>query len=450
VTPDEPFDPFADADVWSDGPPTTPAPAAPPPAPERGRGPRRPGRNERTQEPGPRRGPRRPGRPAQGQQPVPAPAGRGAAPDPGAAPRRQPPDDDYVDLPAESRVPRWLAVLLVLGVVLVAVVGGGKWWYDNQVDPPGEPGETVTVVVPEGATARRVANLMADEGVISNAMIFNFWVNGRGLQPIQAGSYEFRQNVSFGEAVEVLNAGPGRPITRPVSKLTIPEGLTIRQTIAKIAEDLPRFSVEELQGLLDRGEVPSGLKPEGSTSYEGLLFPATYDIDDDATALEVLTQLAMEMDTRVAALGIDDAATTLSNSTGEALDSYDLLVVASLVQEEAGSAEEAPKIARVIYNRLASGWALGIDATSQYLAELEGTSLDFTSSSPYNTRRQVGLPPTPIASPGEYALEAALRPAEGPWMYYVLTDPGVHTFTVTDAEFQAAKRECIAKDLGCG
>ncbi len=120
------------------------------------------------------------------------------------------------------------------------------------------------------------------------------------------------------------------------------------------------------------------------------------------------------------------------------------------MQEEAGSAEEAPKVARVIANRLQQGWALGIDATSQYLAGIEGGAVDFESDSPYNTRRQVGLPPTPIAAPGAYALEAAAAPEPGPWMYYVLTDPGVHTFVVTDAEFQEAKQICIAKDLGCG
>ena len=116
----------------------------------------------------------------------------------------------------------------------------------------------------------------------------------------------------------------------------------------------------------------------------------------------------------------------------------------------AGNADEAAKIATVIYNRLGKGWALGIDATSKYLAELDGSAIDFDSTSPYNTRRQQGLPPTPIAAPGDYALDAAFRPAAGPWMYYVLTDPGSHTFVVTDAEFAAAKQVCIVKGLGCG
>jgi len=439
MSPDEPYDPFADDDIWSDGPaPTSPSqPASEPSRRRPDRAPRAAPRAQR-QPDAPRPGPRRPPNAATAPTALaePPPRDRG--------------DDDYVDLPPESRIPRWLAALLVIAFVVVAAVGGGRWWYGNQVDPPGEPGDAVTVVVAEGATTSRVASLLADAGVISNAMIFNFWVSGKDLQTVQAGTYEFRQNVGFEEVVEVLNAGPRTPVPQSVTKLTIPEGLTVAQTVTKVAETLPRFPVQELQGLLDRGEVPSGLKPDGTASYEGLLFPATYDIDDDATALEVLTMLAMEMETRVAALDIDSAATALSASTGEQVSPYDLIMVASLVQEEAGSAEEAPKISRVIYNRLQSGWALGIDATSQYLAELEGTSLDFTSTSPYNTRRQPGLPPTPIAAPGEYALEAALRPADGPWMYYVLTDPDVHTFAVTDAEFQVAKRECIAKDLGCG
>ena len=77
--------------------------------------------------------------------------------------------------------------------------------------------------------------------------------------------------------------------------------------------------------------MPSSLRPDGSSSYEGLLFPATYEITDEDTAVGLLTMMAAEMDSRAAALGIDDAATRLSNQTGEALDAYDLLVVASLI-----------------------------------------------------------------------------------------------------------------------
>ena len=130
------------------------------------------------------------------------------------------------------------------------------------------------------------------------------------------------------------------------------------------------------------------------------------------------------------------------------------MIVASLIEEETRVDAERAKVARVIYNRLRDGIPLGIDATSRYEAELAGRDrddVDFESTSPYNTRRIAGLPPTPIASPGRASIEAALNPADGPWIYYVLADEeGNHFFTDSASEFERAKAECAAKDLGCG
>jgi UPF0755 protein len=136
------------------------------------------------------------------------------------------------------------------------------------------------------------------------------------------------------------------------------------------------------------------------------------------------------------------------------LTPYEVLIVASLIQEETKVPEEGPKVAQVIYNRLRQGIPLGIDATSRYEAVLEGRDrgdVDFTSDSPYNTRRQQGLPPTPIAAPGRASIEAALNPEDGPWIYYVLEDAeGHHFFTDSDNEFINAKKRCHDKGLGCG
>ena len=111
-------------------------------------------------------------------------------------------------------------------------------------------------------------------------------------------------------------------------------------------------------------------------------------------------------------------------------------------------------VARVIYNRLREGIPLGIDATSRYEAEIAGRDrgdIDFESDSPYNTRRSQGLPPTPIASPGRASIDAAINPAEGPWIYYVLEDAeGHHFFTDSDSEFIRAKNRCREAGLGCG
>ncbi|MBS1847112.1 MAG: endolytic transglycosylase MltG, partial [Actinobacteria bacterium] len=128
----------------------------------------------------------------------------------------------------------------------------------------------------------------------------------------------------------------------------------------------------------------------------------------------------------------------------------------SLVQAEAGNPDEAPKIARVIYNRLAAGQPLGIDATSRYLSIISGRPVDFASPSPYNTRRRPGLPPTPIAAPGDFALDAAAHPATGNWLYYVRSVQNdaqgrpQHIFTASAQEFERAKKACHDAGLGCG
>jgi UPF0755 protein len=136
------------------------------------------------------------------------------------------------------------------------------------------------------------------------------------------------------------------------------------------------------------------------------------------------------------------------------LTPYEVLIAASLIEEETKVDEERPMVARVIYNRLSQGIPLGIDATSRYEAELAGRdreSIDFESDSPYNTRRNAGLPPTPIAAPGRASIEAALNPAEGPWIFYVLEDAeGNHFFTDSNSEFLAAKERCRQAGLGCG
>lgn len=422
--PDLPLDP----DIWSD------EPASP--------GPRRPPR------PG---GPSTDRRPPRRRRPAASAPSATAPPAPPRRPRRRAEEEDeYFDLPHESRVPRWIVALGVVVLVVVLVVGGAMWWYRNQVDPPGGPGEAVQVQIPEGSTTSDVGSILDDEGVISSGTLFNFWVGGKDLTSVQAGSYSFHTNSSFDDAVSVLNAGPGKPLVAATTKVNIPEGYTVAQTVARINEKVPRLTVEDLNAALDQGKVPSTLKPDGTTSYEGLLFPATYEVGDDDTAVDVLTDMAHEMEKRVAAMGIDDAAAAISQKWGIDVDAYDLLTTASLVQEEAGGPDEAPKVATVIYNRLREDMPLGIDATSKYLAGIEGGEPNFESTSPYNTRTQTGLPPTPIASPGAYALDAALHPADGPWLYYVLTDPGVHTFVEGYQAFLDAKQQCIAKDLGCG
>ena len=361
-------------------------------------------------------------------------------------------EHDYVDLPGSGSVPKWAAVGGVALLLVLLVFGGGWVWYNRQIDPPGGPGEPVSVEVPAGASVSGIGSLLEDHGVISNATIFNWWAGRRDAGPFQAGTYEMRENSDFALALRTLEAGPTEPLlAAPAEKLTIPEGYTVSRILARIAEAIPGATAEDLQADLDGGAVISALRPPDQPSFEGLLFPATYELVEGRTGTDLLGMMAAEMEVRFNSHGVDAARSRIQAEWGLELTDYELLIVASMVQAEAGNVDEAPKIATVIYNRLARGTPLGIDAVDRFGAELAGTEVQFNDASlPYNTRRRAGLPPTPIAAPGDFAIGAALQPESGPWMYYVLESERAHVFVVTDSEFQAAKRNCIERDLGCG
>ena len=365
-----------------------------------------------------------------------------------------PVDDDYVDLPDEGRVPRWVLVIGVMVLAVGIIFGGAMWWYNRQLNPPGGPGAAVSVEIPRGASLSGIGTVLERKGVIPNAMIFNFYANRKGEKNFKAGVYDMRKNSSVDLALATLAKGPtGRTVTAEVARVSIPEGLTLEKTLNRIAAQVDRFDVKSLEAALASGQVKSSLKPDDVTSFEGLLFPATYELAADATEVDFLNRLAGEMETRVASRDPGAAKARIKATYGLDLSTYDLIVVASMVQAEAAGADEAPKIAAVIYNRLANKDGsfpyLGIDAVDRYGAALSGMTLSeyWDSTLPYNTRGVAGLPPTPIGGPSAYALDAAFSPADGPWMYYVLTDPGVHTFSVTLAEHNQAKAICKQKNL---
>lgn len=362
--------------------------------------------------------------------------------------RRHPESEEFVEVkPDASPLRKLIAILLVFGVVIGALVGGAYWWYRRQVNPPGPPGRAVAVVISSGTSTSGIANQLEHDGIIGNKTVFTFYVRRKKAGPFEAGRFMLRKNSDFDSVIRVLERGPVAP---QFVRVNIPEGLTVAEIAAKLHAGVPRFSAAEVFQILASSGLPSSLRPQPKGSWEGLLFPASYDIGSKTGLTTVLSQMAAKMDDVTQAEGIGPASAAVAKAYGIRLTPYQALIVASLVQREAGSAEEAPKVATVIYNRLHQNIALGIDATSRFLAQKTKTKLDFSSPSPFNTRRRKGLPPTPIAAPSQASIHAALHPATGPWIYYVLTAPGKHTFAVTTEQFLAAKRICEAKHLGCG
>ncbi len=393
--------------------------------------------------------------PTSGRGPA-RPPRRRAAPTPGSSAviAGGPVADDgyeYDDLPSEGSVSRWLGVLIVLAILTATVAGGSLYWYNRQLDPPGSPGQTVSVEVPQGASTSGIGSVLEAEGVIANSMVFNFYASRKGAGSFEAGIYRLKQNSDVDLVLATMAKGPSEQISAQTVRVSIPEGLKVAKLTARAAAQVPRFTVKKLDAALAAGKVPTSLRPEGQPSYEGLLFPATYEVGSRTDEVGFLTQLADEMQTRLGGLDVVGAKAKIKATYGLDLSTYQLLTVASMVQAEAGNPEEGPKIATVIYNRLHQDIALGIDASDRYGAELTGNPVDFEdANAPYNTRRRKGLPPTPISAPGDLALAAALAPANGAWLYYVLAEPNIHVFVNTKAEFEQAVRVCKNKGLGCG
>ncbi len=342
-------------------------------------------------------------------------------------------------------------LLLGLGVVLtvlVLVAGGLYVWVQRQIDPAGVPGAEVEVEVVAGSTTEDIGETLEDNGVISSSMIWNYWTRLGDKGPFQAGLYLFQENSSFDEAVAVLDAGPRPPENVLV---TVPEGLTVAEIVPRLSDPdkgLERWSAAELTAALESGEIRSQFQPVDEPSMEGMLLPETYDVDEDTDERSFIRRMVTQLDQTLLELEVEAKAAALG------ITPYEVVIIASLIEEEARVPAERTKISRVIHNRLEQGIPLGIDATNRYEAEIAGRSrddIDFSSDSPYNTRRVQGLPPTPIAAAGRASLDAALNPEPGAWLYYVLADAaGNHTFAETNSEFLAAKQECIRLDLGCG
>ncbi len=335
---------------------------------------------------------------------------------------------------------RRVVAVVVLGLLLVGLLAAGAaaLHVRGLVDPAGEPGPEVPVEIPSGSSAASIGTLLATEGVIEDAGVWRWYLRVRGGGPFLAGSYTFQENSSMGDALGVLEDGPA-PI--PFDNVTIAEGLTLGEVVREVGEsgflDGDRFGE-----LIASGTYRSRYQPAEVATLEGLLFPETYRLEEGEDEEVLLQRMVTTFEGIAQELGYDDAQARTGRSP------YEVLVIASLIEAEAKVDEDRAKISRVIYNRLDESMSLGIDATVYYALGRRGgplTESDLAVDSPYNTRANLGIPPTPIALPGRASLEAAINPEPGPWLYYVLADEsGVHAFSEGYPEFLdnvAAARE---------
>lgn len=374
---------------------------------------------------------------------------------------------DWVRVPRRmGSTLRFLIVGLVVVVGVFTVTTRVTNWWGDQFDPPGEPGDPVSFEIASGATSNDVTQDLFAQGVIANPTLFRYWVADNASSDFRAGEYTcLQENMSFDEALLCLD-GQG-PVPPSFFSVTIPEGMRLTEIIDVLNRQNPAWDEASLrQDLLadlvsvDLEGVPEEPIPDSpdptNSGLEGLLFPATYQIDerDNDDTRDILRRMADTMEQRYTGLVAEIGKAPVIEELG--LTDYEIITLASLIEEESRVDQDRARISRVIYNRLLTDESLGIDASSCYAAQKPCADLnldDLRSDSPWNTRNtsNLGLPPTPIAAPGEASLRAALQPEVGDWLFYVLTnEDGSHSFAVTAAEHSANVAICVERGLGCG
>lgn len=281
-------------------------------------------------------------------------------------------------------------------------------------------------------------------GLAAFAVLFIGWAAWRTASIVGNDSTE-----------DVASAGG---VVTTVVDVVFPEGFTVEQIAQRIARDVPNMEAAAVIAALNDGTLPAPWRPDGITSYEGLLFPALYEVAAYEDERSVVDRMINEMRNRTLRLDIEAGAARLG------VTPYEVLIIASLIEREVKIPDERALVSRVIHNRLDLDMELQIDAALYYGAAEGATFSELRDSdSPYNLYRRKGLPPTPIAAPGEAAIVAALNPAVDPletdeicasrtpaqrrsepcrYLFYVLSDAeGRHAFSATYEQHEVRVEE---------
>lgn len=344
----------------------------------------------------------------------------------------------HEDAPVRRRRSRGpLAVLIALAALAVVALGaflGLRSITGGSSDFQGEGTGSVSVVVQKGDSLSQIGRTLAAAGVVADESAFVDAATGDPRsQGIAPGTYVLRSGMS-GQAAVALMLDPA---ARKVAKVVVPEGMRLDKILAAAAK-ATGIPLEDLRASAAKAAA-LGLPEYADGNPEGFLFPATYEFEPSATADEVVTAMIARFDEAAAGLDLESAAAQ------RGLDPLDVVTIASILESEVGPTDYE-KAARAIYNRLDKGMRLQVDSTVNYAlgkSDLTLSAADLATDSPYNTYKVKGLPPGPIGSPGEAAIQAALNPDDGDWLYWVTTDvdTGTTEFASTYEQFLALKKK---------
>jgi UPF0755 protein len=359
----------------------------------------------------------------------------------------------------KRRIGGWIALGVVL-VLLGGIAGAGAWvwntyednirelmgWQEPQDYGDGEANGEVLVTIVSGDTGGPISQTLYDAGVTKTPTAFYDYLIDTGQNPpFVPGVFALQKQMSSAAALEALMD----PANKREKTAQLREGLTVEQSLPLLAEGTG-IPLEEFQAAV---ATPADYGV-AADSLEGWLFPATYTFDEGVTAKDVVTTL------------VNRAVESLDNAGVPVDDRQRVLTVASIIQREARFEEDFYKVSRVIENRLDPGnqetfGLLQMDSTAQYgFGEADGTASTSDEAqfddNPWNTYVHAGLPIGPISNPGDVAIDAAMHPADGDWLYFVTVnlDTGETVFTSNLADHERARAQWLDwcadnPDSGC-
>ena len=335
-----------------------------------------------------------------------------------------------------------IKILFVLLLLSAGALAGVSYWLYNTLHTPIKHDKAESfITIEKGSSPNKILGQLTTEGVLKNPTATQIYLRTFGdASKLQAGEYQFPSPISPIELLDELSKGKERTI-----KLTIPEGWTRFEIAKRVAAKFPAQPVMDEKAVLALMNDTTLIRDfdRKAKNLEGYLYPTTYNFPIGTEPKEVIERMVAQFKkTWKPEWTLDAQKLGKSN--------HEIVTIASLIENESKFAKERRIVSSVIYNRLNRSMALGIDATNVYIAKLRGKwdgiihKSDIEIDHPYNTRKISGLPPGPISSASESALEAALNPAKTDYLFYVLNvdnNDGSHNFYESASGFEKGKKK---------
>ncbi len=338
-----------------------------------------------------------------------------------------------------------LKVLLILIILGCVCAGGAFGLYKYMLTAPSKSDETVNIYIDKGSSYNKIAGLLKENGLIRNEYAYKIYLKFNEPKKLEYGDYIIKQNLSVEELIKVLEEGSTSLAT--TKKITFVEGKNMRYVIKKITESFPNIKEEDILNKLKDTEyldkiinkywfLTDDIKNDKLYySLEGYLYPDTYEFYETAGIEDIFNAMLDNMHKK-----LKDYKEEIEKSNRSV---HEMITLASIIELEAGKADDRKGVAGVFYNRLADNWSLGSDVTTYYAAKVELSDRDLYKSelsdcNAYNTSSRSGclagkLPVGPICNPSINSLVAAIEPENHDYYYFVADKNGKTYFNKTNS-----------------